>query len=236
MTDRAPLLLLPGLLCDARLWDDQLAGLADIADAQVADLTLDDSVSEMAARALAHAPLRFALAGLSMGGYVAFEIMRRSACAGHAARADRDKRRARSAGAGQRAPCRDALARAGTLPRRHRPLVAAARSSRPCRGTRRRRGAGDGGAGRRRRLPAPAARNLGRPDSRPLLPRIAVPTLIAVGDGDRLTPPAEAHAMHAALPAAQFHLFHSCGHLPPLERPDETTNVLRHWLGQGENA
>ncbi|MFV3440479.1 alpha/beta fold hydrolase, partial [Mycobacterium tuberculosis] len=53
---------------------------------------------------------------------------------------------------------------------------------------------------------------LGRPDSRPLLPRIAVPTLIAVGDGDRLTPPAEAHAMHAALPAAQFHLFHSCGH------------------------
>src|SRR5690606_3031077 len=70
------LVLLPGLICDERLWRDVIAGL-DARD-HVADLTQDDSIAAMARRTLAAAPARFALAGLSMGGYVAFEIMRQA--------------------------------------------------------------------------------------------------------------------------------------------------------------
>ncbi len=76
MSETLPLLLLPGLLCDAALWLPQIEAMADIAAPIVADLTLDDSIAAMAKRALGSAPERFAMAGLSMGGYVAQEIMR----------------------------------------------------------------------------------------------------------------------------------------------------------------
>ncbi|HEY9235010.1 MAG TPA: alpha/beta hydrolase, partial [Phenylobacterium sp.] len=78
MSEPPPLVLLPGLLCDDRLWREQVAGLRDVAEGLVADLTLDESVEAMAARVLAQAPERFALAALSMGGYVAFEILRQA--------------------------------------------------------------------------------------------------------------------------------------------------------------
>ncbi|MDX1712030.1 MAG: alpha/beta hydrolase, partial [Rhodovibrionaceae bacterium] len=73
-----PLALLPGLVNDEALWSHQLTALADLAECRVADLTQDDNVGDMAARVLAMMPERFALAGLSMGGYVAFEIMRQA--------------------------------------------------------------------------------------------------------------------------------------------------------------
>jgi pimeloyl-ACP methyl ester carboxylesterase len=73
------LFLLPGLLNDARLWQHQVSGLSNMAHASVADLTGADSISSLASAALAQAPAeRFALAGLSMGGYVALEIMRQA--------------------------------------------------------------------------------------------------------------------------------------------------------------
>src|SRR5215469_18912975 len=75
---KTPLILLPGLLCDAALWGPQTAALADIADMSVADLTQADSMAAMAEAVLGAAPPKFALAGLSMGGYVAFEVMRRA--------------------------------------------------------------------------------------------------------------------------------------------------------------
>src|SRR5436309_8824000 len=70
------LILLPGLLCDAALWQAQIDRFADRFEITVADLTRDDSLRGMAGRVLAAAPERFALAGLSMGGYVAQEILR----------------------------------------------------------------------------------------------------------------------------------------------------------------
>src|SRR3546814_4065278 len=73
-----PLSLLPGLLCDAALWRPQVEALADIAEPWVADLTTQDSTAAMAETVLAAMPPRFALAGLSMGGYVALEIMARA--------------------------------------------------------------------------------------------------------------------------------------------------------------
>jgi pimeloyl-ACP methyl ester carboxylesterase len=75
---RLPLLLLPGLLCDGRLWRDQVAGLADLVEPVVADLTLDPDIAAMAGRALSRVEGPFALAGFSMGGYVAFEVLRQA--------------------------------------------------------------------------------------------------------------------------------------------------------------
>ena len=74
MTDSV--LFMPGLLCDSRLWRDQIAAIAQVAHAQVADLTQDDSLDGMARRALATMPDRFALCGQSMGGYAALALMR----------------------------------------------------------------------------------------------------------------------------------------------------------------
>ena len=104
MPETPDLLLLPGLLCDAALWQAQVAGLAGAARCLVADVTLDDTLPAMAARTLAAAPPRFALAGLSMGGYLAFEMLRQAPDAGHPAGAARylapgPIRRTRRAGA-----------------------------------------------------------------------------------------------------------------------------------------
>jgi pimeloyl-ACP methyl ester carboxylesterase len=228
--DRVPLLLLPGLLCDARLWRDQVAGLEDIAAIQVPDLSLDDSVSAIAARVLAAAPPRFALAGLSMGGYVAFEILRqapervtRLALLDTSARQDDPKRSAvRRAGLALAERGRFAGVTNKLLPQ----LIHASRVGLPV----------------GQEVMAMAARVgreafirqqraiLERPDSLPLLPGIAQPTLIAVGDGDRMTPAEESRILHAAIPGARLHVFRECGHLPAMELPQETTAVLRDWL------
>ncbi|MBC8445096.1 MAG: alpha/beta hydrolase, partial [Rhodospirillaceae bacterium] len=76
--NKTPLLLLPGLLCDKILWSHQIDTLSDLVDISVADLTRDDTIEAMAARTLSEAPETFALAGLSMGGYVAQEILRQA--------------------------------------------------------------------------------------------------------------------------------------------------------------
>lgn len=225
-----PLLLLPGLLCDERLWCHQAAVLSDIASPIIADLTRDDTLAAMAERALAAAPERFALAGLSMGGYVAFEILRRApervtrlALFDTSAAPDTPNRLAqRLAGISSLAVGRFVGVTKRLLPQ----LVHADHVHGPV------------GA----ELVAMAARVgaeaylrqsraiLDRPDSRPLLPTIAVPTLVAVGEEDVLTPPAAALEILHGIRDARFHLFRRCGHLPALERPEETARLLRDWL------
>jgi pimeloyl-ACP methyl ester carboxylesterase len=71
---------------------------------------------------------------------------------------------------------------------------------------------------------------LGRPDSRPDLPGIRVPTLVAVGEQDVLTPPDLAEEMAAGIPGAVLHRIPGSGHLPPMEAPAATTALLRLWL------
>jgi len=78
MSQRPTLILIPGLLCDGALWADQVVALLDIADVQVADITESDTMVDLALDVLDDAPDEFALAGLSMGGYVAQEIMRQA--------------------------------------------------------------------------------------------------------------------------------------------------------------
>lgn len=224
------LLLLPGLLCDERLWRDQIRDLNDLAEIAVADLTQDDSVAAMAARVLAAAPPRFALAGLSMGGYVAFEILRQQ-----------PERVARLAlldtSAAPDSPLRAMQRRAGLrlldrgrfagVTRQLLPTLVHAQHV-------------DGPVGREvqamaQRVGAQAYRRqqtaiLERPDSRPLLASIAVPTLIVVGEDDRLTPPAAAEEIHRGIAGSTLERIARCGHLPTMEQPQLASDLLRRWL------
>ncbi|MDR7069751.1 pimeloyl-ACP methyl ester carboxylesterase [Pseudoxanthomonas japonensis] len=225
-----PLLLLPGLLCDERLWRDPAAALADVATVHQADLTHDDSVAGMAARVLASGPPVFALAALSMGGYVAFEILRqapqrvaRLALLDTTARLDPPKRRAvRRAGLAMAETGRFAGVTRKLLPQLvHESRVDSAVGEEVMAMAQR--------VGRDAFLRQQRA-IIDRPDSEPLLPAIAVPTLLGVGEDDRMTLPEETRLMHDRIPGARLHVFARCGHLPPMEVPEETTAVLRDWL------
>lgn len=233
---RTPLLFLPGLLCDKRLWRDQAEALSDIAEPFIADLTRDDSIAAMAARALAAAPGRFALAALSMGGYVAFEILRqapervtRLALFDTSAGPDDAQRVAqRKAGIESLKIGRFVGVTTRLLPR----LVHASHIAGPVGEDLKAMAARVGGEAFLRQQQA----ILGRPDSRPLLPGITVPTLVAVGDQDVLTPLEDALEIHHGIVGSHFHLFKACGHLPALERPEETSDVLRAWIARPAHA
>ncbi|MEN2988307.1 alpha/beta hydrolase [Tistrella sp. BH-R2-4] len=232
MSDRLPLLLLPGLLCDHDLWASVLTGLSDQAQMTVADLTRDDSVSAMAARVLDEAPTgRFALAGLSMGGYVAQEIMRQAperviglALLDTSARPDSDDQKLR------RRALIDLAGRGrfkGVTPKLLPMLIHERRLS------------DDALTGR---IMAMAERVgqaafvrqqeaiIGRVDGRGDLSRIACPTLVVCGRDDALTPLPLAEEMAAAIPGAMLRVVEDCGHLPPMEKPDEAVTVLADWL------
>jgi pimeloyl-ACP methyl ester carboxylesterase len=230
MTAATPLLLLPGLLCDARLWQDQVDALAGTAACQVADLTLDADLGSMALRALAAAPPRFALAGLSMGGYVALEILRRVpervtrlALFDTSARPDTDEQARKRRGL-------MALTRSGQFkgvtPRLLPSLLHPDHVEGPLGHAVREMAERVGREAFLRQQQA----ILQRPDSRPMLPGIQVPTLVAVGEQDILTPPELAEEMAAAIPGARLAHIAQAGHLPTMEQPDVVNAVLREWL------
>ncbi|MFO1306816.1 MAG: alpha/beta hydrolase [Burkholderiales bacterium] len=231
MRDRVPLLLLPGLLCDGELFAPQLAGLADVADMRVADLTAHDTMAVLAADALAQAPWpRFALAGLSMGGYVAYEMQRMapSRVAGLAlidtsARPDTgesstNRRRLMSLAE------RDFPAVIETLlPKLMTPAHAAdARLAGIVRGMAERVGAE---AFARQELAI-----IGRHDSRPGFPRIACPTIVIAGTDDGILPRDIHEEQAAGIRGAQLELVPDCGHLASIERPEAVNAALRGWL------
>ncbi len=224
------LLLLPGLLCDGRLWRDQVAALAPLARAVVADLTQDDRVEAMAARALASVEGRFALAGLSMGGYVALEVMRqaperveRLCLLDTSARADTPEQTRRRRGL-------LSLARTGQFrgvtPRLLPQLIHASRLGTPLAEEVMEMAERIGKDAFLRQQEA----IMHRPDSRPYLARIAVPTLVGVGSEDALTPPALAAEMAALIPGARLRHFADAGHLPTMETPEAVNAALAAWL------
>ena len=235
MGERAALVMVPGLLCDAGLYEPQVKALADVADVAVADATEGHTVGEMAEAALAVAPAeRFFLAGLSMGGYVAFEVRRRApgrvaalALLDTSARPDTPEQTARRRRLVATAE-RDGL---GAVLDELWPLVVA-----PSR---------QGDAALRATFDAMANRLgpevfarqqeaiVGRPDSRGDLARIGVPTLVLCGRDDAITPLEVHEEVADAVPGAELVVVDGCGHLSTLERPDAVTAALRRWLGAG---
>jgi pimeloyl-ACP methyl ester carboxylesterase len=232
METSLPTLLLPGLLCTAALYAAQVPALWQFGPVMLADHRHDDSMGAIAARILAHAPPRFALLGLSMGGYIAFEVLRqtpqrvlRLALLDTTARADTPeqtlRRReliARAAGGGF-GEIADLLYPALVHPQRR------------------------DDAALREQVRAMAEQTgieafirqqtaiLARCDSRPLLAAIDCPTLVLVGDADQLTPPERAQEIAAGIRNARLVVVPGSGHLSTLEQPQRVNAALVEWLG-----
>lgn len=229
------LILLPGLLCDKALWQHQINALEAYVDVIVPDLTASDNMPELAKSVLSIAPESFALAGLSMGGYVAMELMRQApqritqlALIDTSARPDTDESRRKRRGLIQLAQKGDFK---GVTPRLLPMLIAASRLQ-------------DeeltkliidmaGRVGMHAFLNQQTA-ILGRIDSRPHLSLITVPTVIICGEQDALTPPEHAQEMANYIKGAELHIIPGAGHLAPLEQPAPVNRILKKWLGISE--
>lgn len=231
MSIDTPLSLIPGLLCDASLWRHQIEKLSPDREISVADTTRDDTMAAMARTILQGAPPRFALAGLSMGGYVCLEIMRqaperveRLALLNTAAVADDSARRRQ----------REALIRMseigrfkGVTPRLLPQLIHPDRLED--------KALVDVVLAMAERLGRDVFLRqqkaiMSRADSRPFLAEIRVPTLVLCGRQDALTPLARHAEMAACIPGARLCIIEQCGHLSALERPHAVTALMRDWL------
>ena len=225
------LVLLPGLINDARLWQGQSPTLSNFAGVTVGDITGAPSISALAASVLVKAPVeQFALAGLSMGGYVALEIMRQAperithlALLDTSARPDTPE-----ATEGRRAMMKlsetdfpavvDALAKKLLHPEhlKDEAMLGLVKAM----------GLSVGAEAYRRQQEA----IIGRIDSRPWLHRIQCPTLVLCGREDAVTPVSLHEEMAAEIPGAQLTILGDCGHLSALEQPEQVAEALRAWL------
>ena len=228
-----PIVLVPGLLASPRLYAEQIPELWRLGPVTVAVHTRDDSMDAVARRILADAPARFALAGLSMGGYICFELLRQAPqriakliLLDTSARPDTpeqsEQRRSqielvRGGGLGQ---VTDTL-----FPR----LVHARRWGdeslrRIVRAMAQEVGV-DGFIHQQRAI-------TGRPDSRPDLAAIRCPVLVIVGDGDVLTPLERAEEIANGIPGARLSVIRDSGHLSTLEQPLAVTGSMVEFLNR----
>jgi pimeloyl-ACP methyl ester carboxylesterase len=228
-----PLVLIPGLNCDARLYAPQWPALTPGRSVMVARHDRDESLEAVVQRLLATAPERFALCGLSMGGYVAFEVMRQAPQ--RVTRLALLDTTAKPPTPETNAPREQmiALAQKGAFDNvttlLWQKLVAPARlADEDLRLLVRAMADAIGADGFVRQQRAIMA----RPDSRPGLSAIAVPTLVLVGEEDAITPPAEALEIAEGIgAAARLVTIPACGHLSTLESPEAVTAELLAWLG-----
>lgn len=228
MTD--PIAFAPGLACTRALFEPVFAAVGE-RERLLVDTRSDETLAAMAARFLAGAPERFALAGLSMGGYLALEIVRqaparvsRLALLDTSARPDTEE-------AGQRRIALMNLARGGDLAAVHAALwprlvhedrLDDADLEGIVRGMLEETGA-EVFVRQQRAI-------MGRMDSRPTLGAIRCPTMVLVGEADAITPPAMAYEMADAIPDADLEVIPDCGHLSTLERPEAVGTALARWL------
>ena len=226
-----PLVLLPGMMCDARLFAPQVAALSPRRALHLAPIGGHDTMSALAAEVLAHAPACFALAGLSMGGIVAMEVLRQ-------------------------APHRvERLALLDTNPRAEDPEVQARREPQ----IERARAGGLASVMREEMKPnylaagpersdildlcMAMALELGpevferqsralaaRADQQATLRAFRGPALVLMGEDDRLCPRDRHELMHALIPGSRLVVVAAAGHLPTLEQPDRTNAELIRWL------
>jgi len=231
VSESLPVVLIPGLLSSARLFAAQIPELWRRGPVMVADHTRDDSMAAIARRILGSAPPRFALAGLSMGGYICFEILRQAparvaklALLDTSARADPPE-----ASVMRRAQMTQAsTGRLGEVVETQfeRTVHPLHRNDPQLRETNRLMAEDVGPEAFVRQQTAV----MGRPDSRPTLAAIGCPTLVLVGEQDELTPPDRAVEMAHGIRGAQLVTVPECAHLSALERPREVTRALLDWL------
>ena len=229
-----PLLLVPGTLCDRRLWAPQIKDLSAIAECIVADVSQDDSLPAMARRVLKNAPPRFALAGFSLGAILAFEIYRQAperishlALLDGNPYADLPERRSGRLDALRylQEQSLEALLRNTLIPL----YVHSSRlSDQGLIGIITAMAVDLGPEVFQRQTEA----LLDRPDNRDLFARIKCPTLALCGDSDRLCLPAWYESMVAQMPRARLVVVPACGHFAPLERPAAVTTALRRLLAE----
>ncbi len=232
------LLLLPGLMCDAAVWAPQVAALGTVADCVVVNYGLSDTITRMAELALEQAPAdKFAMAGHSLGGRVALEVMRlapqrverlalldtgtHALAAGESGAKERAGRMALLALA--RSPGMRAMGRQWAHGMVHPSQLESAlfdsildmleRSS--C-----------------EQFAAQINALLNRPDAGPLLGAIACPTLLLCGHEDSWSPPAQHQKMGEQMRHAWLCIIEQCGHMSTLEQPAAVNKALVDWLGR----
>ncbi len=225
-----PLVLLPGMMCDARLFAPQVAAFSGQRAVHVAPM-LGETIQDIAARVIANAPPRFALAGLSMGGIVAMEIVRQAPdMVARLALLDTNPKAELPDVAAAREP-QIALVKAGRLedvmrdemkPRYLAPgpqrlevlgtVMEMAKTLGP-----------DVFISQSRAL-------MRRPDSEETLRTLECPALVMCGSHDTVCPVSRHEFMAEIIPDATLEIIEDAGHLPTLEKPEETTAALDRWL------
>ena len=226
-----PLVLLPGLMCDARLFAPQVAALSAEMPVTVADIGGHDTMAALAAAVLADAPPVFALGGLSMGGIVAMEVLRQA-----------PERVAKLA-----LMDTNALVEAPEMQARRGPQMDKARAGQLEQVMREEMKPNYLTEGPQRvailDLCMDMVMDLGadvfvrqsmalreRPDQCDTLRGVRVPTLVLCGRDDRLCPVARHELMHALVSDSVLEIIEGAGHLPTLEKPEQTTVALRRWM------
>ncbi len=223
-----PLILLPGMMCDARLFAPQIKALPG---AQVLPITAHDTVAALARDVLAQAPDRFALMGLSMGGIVTMEVLRQAPDrVARIALLDTNPKAEHPAAAAGREPQIAKVAKGDLIPVMRDEMKPNYLTDGPNRAAILdlcMEMAGDLGADvfirQSRALQT-------RPDQQETLRQCKVPALILCGRDDALCPVHRHELMHDLIPHSTLHIVENAGHLPTLEQPDETTAALERWL------
>lgn len=228
-----PLVLIPGLSCTKALFSDQITALAGSRDVIIGDHRQHDTMPNIAAHILATAPARFALAGLSMGGYISLEIMRqaperveRLALLDTTARADTAEKiglrqdALRLAAAGKFMAVCHATLDLSIAASRHKDVALKSAIIEMAVGT-----GADVWAQQVRAI-------IKRADSVPLLAGITCPTLVVVGDEDQLTPPEWAIEMADGIAGARLEVIADCGHMSSMEQPEVINGLLLDWMSK----
>jgi pimeloyl-ACP methyl ester carboxylesterase len=226
-----PLILLPGMMCDARLFIHQIAELSAAHPLHLPPIVTEETIAGMAAEIIAHAPPQFALAGLSLGGIVAMEVLRQAPARVMklalmdtnplAETAEMQARRipqiARVLEGGLESVMRDDM----------KPLYLADTPQKAdildlCMAMARALGP---------QVFAQQSRALAsRADQTATLASFKGPALVLMGEQDSLCPRDRHDLMHALMPQSRLAIIAGAGHLPTLEKPDETNAELIRWL------
>ncbi|WP_170396334.1 alpha/beta fold hydrolase [Ruegeria arenilitoris] len=232
-----PLVLLPEMMCDARLFEPQINSLSRQRAVTVAPISLGERIEEIASSLLDQLPRRFALVGSGMGGVVALELVRRAP--------DRVSRLClmatdAQADTPQTAAAREELLVAAKMGRLEEVMRRIISSNTLAPGPRRIPILNDLVAMALDLGPEVFERQIRalqrRPDQQGGLRRIKVPTLVLSGAHDTLTPLRKHTFMSELIPGADLKVIDEAGHLPTLEAPDFVNDALTQWLSAPARA